>query len=146
MTSFFSKSTRKQFRKKIVTFLYDLIKISKVNENVISYVIKSWHFVFPYMSFLIYMCAPLAIGSILLIILLLFWGLFLYLEGCFLSYLEFKLHKESYVNVMDPYLLLSGLELTNENRYNMTIIIVNFYFFISFLIFYIRLKIKNRRL
>ena len=144
MTSFFSKSTRKQFRKKIVTFLYDLIKISKVNENVVSYVIKSWHFVFPYMSFLIYMSAPIVLGYTLLIILLLFWGLFLYLEGCFLSYLEFKLNKESYVNVMDPYLLLGGCELTNENRYNMTILIVNFYFLISFLIVYIRLKIKNR--
>tara|TARA_B100000424_G_scaffold257955_1_gene239394 strand:- start:5971 stop:6411 length:441 start_codon:yes stop_codon:yes gene_type:complete len=146
MTSFFSKSTRNQFRKKIVNFLYDLIKLSEFNENIVSYVIKSWHFVFPYMSFLLYMCAPLVVGYILLIILLLFWGLFIYLEGCFLSYLEYKLSKETYVNVMDPYLLLGGWEINNKNRFNMTIFIVNFYFLVSFLIIYVRLKIRNKGL
>ena len=63
--------------------------------------------------------------------------LFLYLDGCFLTIVEYKLCKND-MNIIDPYILLGEDEITPNTRYWYTLGIALLYFTATFLILYVR--------
>jgi hypothetical protein len=142
MNTFFNMEYRKKYRKQIVTYLYEKIIDTAYPPNIAAFVIKTFHFVIPYIVYIICLFAPIWLGIFALVISLLFWGLFLYLNGCFLSNLEYKLDSERFINIIDPYLVMFGYPMNDENRYNGTSYLVYLYFAIVFSILYIRLKLR----
>ena len=86
--------------------------------------------------------APLWLGIVALVVSLLFWCLFTYLNGCFLSNIEYKLDSDRFINIIDPYLVMFGYPMNDENRYSGTIYLVYLYFAILFSILYIRFKLR----
>ena len=67
----------------------------------------------------------------------LFIILYIYLKGCFISHLEYKLYKKKFINIVDPYLILLNDDITNENRYKGTLIIaLLFMCFVLSILFY----------
>jgi hypothetical protein len=106
--------------------------------------IKAWHFTFAYMTIFVFLFAPLWMGAILSFILLTFLGLYIYLKGCFISHLEYKLCKKDFINIVDPYLIAMDYDITDDNRYTGTIIIVIIYFCITLPILFYRINnLKN---
>jgi hypothetical protein len=142
MNTFFNIEYRKKYRKQIVAYLYDKIVDTSYPPNISAFVIKTFHFMIPYLIYLICLFAPLWLGIFALVVSLVFWCLFLYLNGCFLSNLEYKLDSERFINIIDPYLVMFGYSINSENLYNMTFYLAYLYFAIVFSILYIRLKLR----
>jgi multisubunit Na+/H+ antiporter MnhE subunit len=141
-TSFFDESYRKNTRLRIANFFNNLLRKTNISPKILSFVIKSWHFTFPYTTLVIYLFASLWVSYIIMFILLIFCGLFIYLKGCFVSNLEILLDSENPINIIDPYLEMCDIDINSENRYNATVLLAISYCLMVFFIFYIRLKWK----
>jgi hypothetical protein len=63
--------------------------------------------------------------------------MFFVFEGCCLSKIEYTLDNED-STIIDPFLELCKLELTNKNRMNISIIMAFLFLFFAFFIFYVR--------
>ena len=142
MNTLFDMEYRKKYRKQLVTYLYEKILDTSYPPNISAFVIKSIHFIIPYIVYIICLFAPLWLGIFALVVSLLFWGLFTYLNGCFLSNIEYKLDSYRFINIIDPYLVMFGYPINDENRYGGTIYLVYLYFAILFSILYIRFKLR----
>jgi hypothetical protein len=152
MNTLFDMEYRKKYRKQLVNYLYDKILDTSYPPNISAFVVKAIHFMIPYIVYIICLFAPLWLGIValvvsllfwgLFIVSLLFWGLFIYLNGCFLSNIEYKLDSERFINIIDPYLVMFGYPINDENRYSGTIYLVYLYFAIVFSILYIRFKLR----
>ena len=142
MNTLFDIEYRKKYRKQLVNYLYDKILDTSYPPNISAFVVKAIHFMIPYIVYIICLFAPLWLGIVALVVSLLFWGLFLYLNGCFLSNIEYKLDSGRFINIIDPYLVMFGYPINDENRYSGTIYLVYLYFAIVFSILYIRFKLR----
>ncbi len=142
MNTLFDMEYRKKYRKQLVNYLYDKILDTSYPPNISAFVVKATHFMIPYIVYIICLFAPLWLGIVALVVSLLFWGLFIYLNGCFLSNIEYKLDSERFINIIDPYLVMFGYPINDENRYIGTIYLVYLYFAIVFSILYIRFKLR----
>lgn len=131
---------RKNIRNYMAKIIYDFLKQTNISSKTLAFMIKAWHFTFPYMTLFIYLFAPLWICYTLIIVLLIFCVIFVYLKGCFVSSLEHMLDSENSTNIIDPYLELFNIEITNDTRYNATIFIAFMYFVMVSIILYGRLK------
>jgi len=83
------------------------------------------------------MFIPKPYALLAMIPLLMAFALFLYLEGCFLTIVEYKLCKND-SNIIDPYILLGGDKITPTTRYWYTMGVASVYFIFAFLILYAR--------
>lgn len=142
MNTLFDMEYRKKYRKQLVNYLYDKILDTSYPPNICAFVVKAIHFMIPYIVYIICSFAPLWLGIVALVVSLLFWGLFIYLNGCFLSNIEYKLDSDRFINIIDPYLVMFGYPISDENRYSGTIYLVYLYFSIVFSILYIRFKLR----
>jgi len=100
--------------------------------------IKSLHFTFPFMTYFIYVFAPLSLTYVVFCILFGFMFLYIYLQGCFITHLEYKLNKKNFINIIDPYLIFFNYPLDKESRYWGTLMVVLAYFISVSPILYIR--------
>lgn len=120
--SYFSTESRNAQRKMLTNFLYDsLRRDDEVSNMHISFVIKSIHFLAPFLMILAGVFAPMWIVYSLFIFCILTKILFWYLNGCFLSSVEYKLNKKLDINVVDPLVLAFGEEITAKSRVDVTI-------------------------
>ena len=142
MDTYFDMDYRKKCRKQLVNYLYNKIIDTSYPPNISAFVMKAIHFMIPYIVYIICLFAPLWLGIFALVVSLLFWGLFTYLNGCFLSNIEYKLDNDRFINIIDPYLVMFGYPISHENRYNGTSYLVYLYFVILFSILYIRFKLR----
>ena len=142
MDTYFDMEYRKKCRKQIVAYFYEKILDTSYPPNISAFVVKAIHFMIPYIVYIICLFAPLWLGIVALVVSLLFWCLFTYLNGCFLSNIEYKLDSERFINIIDPYLVMFGYPINDENRYSGTIYLVYLYFAIVFSILYIRFKLR----
>jgi len=138
MKNYFDIEYRKKCRKELVYYLYDCIINTNYPPSLCMFVIKSCHLVFPYISILLTMFAPIPLGILLTSISFISFGLFIYFKGCFVSHLEYKLDNTNFINIMDPYLVTLNWEINEENRYNITLYMVSLYFILMFTILYFR--------
>lgn len=142
MDTYFDMEYRKKCRKQLVNYLYNKIIDTSYPPNISAFVMKAIHFMIPYIVYMICLFAPLWLGIVALVVSLLFWCLFTYLNGCFLSNIEYKLDSDRFINIIDPYLVMFGYPMNDENRYSGTIYLVYLYFAILFSILYIRFKLR----
>ena len=139
---YFDEVYRKECRKMIVNYIYDYFDKTKYPNNILAFMIKSFHFTFGYISIFIIIFANLWIGIAIVVILLIYGGL--YFKGCIISHLEYKLCKTDFINIIDPYLISMNYDLTNNNRYIVTSKLIKIYFMVTLPILYYRFNnIKN---
>jgi hypothetical protein len=144
MDKYFEDSYRRKCRKDLANYFYQNINDPTGQYNHIwAFVIKAFHFTVPIYACLIYLCGPLWLGLITLFLSLCSWSLFMYLKGCFVSNVEYKLNSDNFINIIDPYLVMSGYPITEETRYKGTQYIVLIHFIIAFAILYFRLKMRH---
>ena len=120
--TFFSLERRNAQRKWIVNYLYERIRSESESTNLLmTFVIKSVHFIAPFLM------AAFAVTSSIWVVIILFVSLFVikflfwYLNGCFLSNLEYKMYKNLDVNVVDPLVVAFGRKVSKESRVDITI-------------------------
>ena len=140
MTDYFDIEYRKKCRKRLVEYLYDLLIRTNIPHPILAFVLKSCHFLISYIIALLVIFAPLPIGIIFTGLSLITFGLFFYFKGCFVSQLEYKLNGKDFINIVDPYLAIVGWDITDENRYTITMHVVYLYFAILFSILYWRMN------
>jgi len=138
MNYYLDDDYRKKCRKDLVQFFYDILKRANFPDNITAFTIKALHLVFPFVAFVIFLFAPLKFTLILLPMLVFFMLLFIYLKGCFVSHLEYKLCPTDFINIMDPYLVIFGWPVNEENRHAITYMLMCAYFALVFPIIYLR--------
>jgi hypothetical protein len=141
MYAYFEDSYRRKCREKLANYFYQIINGSTGEHNHIwAFVIKSIHFSSVLFFLLIYLFAPLWMcisGTVM------FAGIicsFIYLKGCLLSTIEYKLNTVKFVNIVDPYLLLCGYPINNDTRYIISQYILSLQFIVLLAILYFRFK------
>jgi hypothetical protein len=144
MDKYFEDSYRRNCRKDMANYFYQNINDPTGQYNHMwAFVIKAFHFTVPIYACLIYLCGPIWLGLFTLVLSICSWSLFMYLKGCFLSNVEYKLNSDNFINIIDPYLVMCGYPITEETRYNGTQYIVLIHFIIAFAILYFRLKMRH---
>lgn len=144
MDKYFEDSYRRNCRKDLANYFYQNINDPTGQYNHIwAFVIKAIHFTVPIYACLIYLSGPIWLGLFTLVLSICSWCLFMYLKGCFLSNVEYKLNSDNFINIIDPYLVICGYPITEETRYNGTQYIVLIHFIIAFAILYFRLKMRH---
>jgi hypothetical protein len=140
MTDYFDIEYRKKCRKRLVEYLYELLIRTNIPHPILAFVLKSSHFLISYIIALLVIFAPLPIGLIFTGLSLITFVLFFYFKGCFVSQLEYKLNGKDFINIVDPYLAIVGWDITDENRYTITMYVVYLYYAILFSILYWRMN------
>jgi hypothetical protein len=144
MDKYFEDSYRRNCRKDLANYFYQNINDPTGQYNHIwAFVIKAFHFTVPIYACLIYLCGPIWLGLFTLALSICSWCLFMYLKGCFVSNVEYKLNSDNFINIIDPYLVMCDYPITEETRYNGTQYIVLIHFIIAFAILYFRLKMRH---
>ena len=120
--TYFSREWRNLQRKRFVKYLHDILKSDQEETNkMTSFSIKCIHFAFPIIVAVISMLSPGWVVYALFVSCILIKILFWYFNGCFLSNLEYKLHKENDVNVVDPIVFAFGKKISKESRIEVTV-------------------------
>lgn len=141
MYRYFEDSYRRNCRKKLANYFYQIINGSTGEHNHIwAFIIKSIHFSSPLIFLSIYLFAPL---WICLPTMVMFAGTicsFIYLKGCLVSTIEYKLNNVKFVNIVDPFLLLCGYPINNDTRHIISQYILALQFIGVLAILYFRFK------
>ena len=124
---------RKQKRKDIVNYLYDMYKRykpEKYSDELLGFCIKVAHFVHPFTCMLLIILSPcyLAIATFTFVICV--FIMFIYLNGCFLTSLEYKINGQD-ITIADPIIMLCNDTIHYENRETYTIYTVILYIAIA---------------
>jgi hypothetical protein len=144
MIKYFDTTYRKNIRKQFVNYLYERLKKTNFTPEMLAFMIKAFHFTFPFTTVYIYCFAPLIMTYVVFFILFLFLFLFIYLHGCFITHLEYKLHKKNFINIIDPYLMYFDYPLNSETRYLGTIgIVVGYFICITPILYFRHIYQKN---
>ncbi len=127
----------KTIRKMLVNDCINNLRKSGLPDKTLGFLLKSLHFHTPWYHMIYFMFLPKPFALLALVPLLIAFVLFMYLDGCFLTIVEYKLCQND-LNIIDPYILLGGDEITPTTRYWYTMAIAIIYFTIAFLILYVR--------
>lgn len=138
MTDYFDINYRKNLRKRLVDYIYNYLKNTRFPPDVMAFMIKAHHFTFPLATYFIFLYAPLILVYMVFFTEFIFAILYVYLHGCFISHLEYKLHKKKFINISDPILLLFNYPINKENQFNATLYAVIVYFISVIFILLIR--------
>lgn len=111
---------RKRLKYILVNFIIDTFRLTGLSDNTLGYIIKILHFIAPWNMLLNAMILPLNLAPMMLILFFIASGLFILLNGCFLTAVEFKLCKNDF-NIVDPYIYLFNQDPTKQMRYIFTI-------------------------
>ena len=117
-------------RNNLVEKILNLVSLVKMPNHVKSFVIKSFHFHAPLYFLLLVILLEYQYALYCIFFMLIIFMMFLFLDGCILSIVEYKLDNNKYVNIIDPILHLFEIETTNLNRYYGTIITLIVYFIV----------------
>lgn len=140
-TEYEKKKYRKELRSKLVVGLLNYVRGSGLPDKLTGFLLKAFHFHIPWYFLLLFILLPLDLAIISLIPLLIALFFFLYLRGCFLTIVEFKLCQDD-TNIIDPYILICNGEINEDNRYKYTLGVAGIYFAVILLILYIRYNNK----
>ncbi len=118
---------RKALRKKIVEGMLNYMRGSGLPDKLNGFLLKSLHFHIPWYFLLLFILLPIDLALYSLIPLLISLALFLYLRGCFLTIVEYKLSEDD-TNIIDPYIILCKEEINDDTRYRYTLGVAAIYF------------------
>lgn len=127
---YFSKDFRRNQRRKLTALILKYINHYKFPHHVVEFVIKSFHFQYSFLPYFSLLLLPRTIFIIVFWISLFLFTLFVYLDGCVLSNVEYKLckNKTKFINIIDPLLYVMGKEINTVNRYYYTLYYALVYF------------------
>jgi hypothetical protein len=146
MFPFLSLESRKNQRKSVVNYIYNILNHSACPNKLWAFMIKAWHFTFPwYLLIFIFISAKLNACIFCYGFLAFFVLLYIYFHGCFITQLEYKLYSKNFVNIVDPYLIIFNQECNNNNRFYGTFVIALTYFIVVSIILYYRFFNKIER-
>ena len=141
MYAYFEDSYRISCRKELANYFYQII--NGEHNHIWAFVIKALHFSLFSPIICIYLFGPLWLCLTALAISVCFMCGFIYLKGCFISTLEYKLDSNNFINIIDPCLVLCGYPITYNTRDNATRYIVSLLFIIALAILYFRFKMTT---
>lgn len=119
---FYSKDFRRKIRRNLTDQIFNLVNIFNIPHNVIEFIIKSFHFhFFCWAFFSLFLPKKLFIFTFIASAIIVL--MFVYLDGCVLSNVEYKLckNKKEFINIIDPFLYVLGREINTNNRYFYTL-------------------------
>lgn len=140
MDKYLEDSYRRKCRRVITNYFYNKINNSPYPNHICAFFIKMIHFIMPFITYVIYIYAPLWLAMFTLLLSIISWTMFNYLKGCFISNIEYKLDRHDFVNIVDPYLVIFGYPINHDTRFDGTKYLVTLYFIISFMLLFIRWK------
>jgi len=138
MFDFLSLENRKYQRKCLVEFIFKYFNNINYPNKILAFIIKSIHFTFPFFFIFIFLSASLHYCILYYCVMLFFLLLYIYLNGCFVTHLEYKLYSKHFINIIDPYLALVGYPFNKHTRFYGSFVVAFIYFFIVSIIIYWR--------
>ena len=130
----------KLLRSTITNRLFNFFDKMKIPNNILAFIIKSYHFHYPFYSLIFIILFPIPLACIQLLLCIISFLCYIYFDGCILTILEYKLNnKKDDIHIIDFLLHSLQYEITNENRINVTIIVAGYYFILVFFILWIRI-------
>ena len=136
--NYFDITYRKNLRKNLVNMIYNQLIKTNYPPHIMAFVIKAHHFSFPLATYFIFLFAPLYLIYIVYAVILIFFILYIYLQGCFISHLEYKLHNKDFINIADPILALFDYPINKDNQYLATLYATIIYITSAIIIVYMR--------
>ena len=127
----FYKGSGVVHRDTIVKIILTVLDKINLPNKIKAFIIKSMHIQAPINGFALIILSNFRFGICIYSIFVLVFILFFYFNGCFITIVEYKLDKENFINIADPYLYITNSELTDENRYYSIIYIGIFYMIVS---------------
>ena len=127
----------KVVRKILVNDCINNLRKTGLPDETLGFLLKSLHFHTPWYHMIYFMFLPKPFALLAVVPLLAAFFLFMYLDGCFLTIVEYKLCKND-MNIIDPYILLGGDEITPTTRYWYTFAISSLYCVLVAIILYCR--------
>ena len=127
---------RKRIRNYIVDKCVDTVKKSGIPLDLACLILKIFHFRLPFDLIVYAGFGNLTVAVMLWIFVMSVFSCFLFLDGCVLSVIEYKLTGNS-LNVMDVFLWMFNADLNYRNRYKATVIaaiiyLISFFFVVFF--------------
>jgi hypothetical protein len=116
-----------------------ICQLRKLNlsDKTIALFIRTYHTSCPINCILIMFFASQLYNMLLLVFLIIIFIMFFVFEGCCLSKIEYALDNED-STIIDPFLEMCKLELSNKNRMNISVLMAFLFLFFAFFIFYVR--------
>jgi hypothetical protein len=127
----FYKGSGVVHRDTIVKIILTILDKINLPNKIKAFIIKSMHMQAPINGFALIILSNFRVGICIYLVFVLVFILFFYFNGCFITIVEYKLDKENFINIADPYLYMTNSELTDENRYYSIIYIGIFYMIVS---------------
>jgi hypothetical protein len=127
----------RETKKKIVDTVESWCGKTNISKKTVGIIVRSLHVSSPILFFTI-----LIYGSYLNVMIIILFSvcvfiMFLVNNGCLLTMLEHRLCGDNFTTV-DPFIEYYGMELSNSNRVNVTIITCLMYFLIISILYYYR--------
>ena len=130
---------RLKMRKYLVNKVLGILRKTGLPDYILGFLLKGLHFHTPWYFFIYFLLFSKKKAVYATIPLIIAFVLFITLNGCFISIIEKKLLKENNrVNIIDPFILLFGDDITPTTRYWYTIGISLIYGLIISIILYCR--------
>ena len=148
MCPIFTSAYRQQVRKYLTESFYSWFQSqTTMPPHVLEFVIKSFHFQHIFIAFLSIIMLPFEVYARI------FWAsaclfcVFIYLDGCILSNIEYKLcsNKKEFINIIDPFLYLIKKTPNTDNRYYYTMFLAVFYFIGCLVKYGVYLELQNSK-
>lgn len=136
------KLLHKIIRTRLVDGMLCNMRSTGLPDKLSGFLLKSLHFHTPWYFLILFLLLPIKFATIALIPLLASLALFLYLRGCFLSIVEYKLSHDD-TNIIDPYIAFCDQEINDENRYKYTLGVSGLYFIVVGIILTVRYIYRN---
>ena len=135
----FSNACRKRVKNYIVDTLlslYHKYKDNRYSDDLVVFFVKSCHMHHPINCMLMMWLGPYWFAMMTYYTILAVLVMFIYLKGCFLSSLEYKMNKLD-ITIADPLIMLFGDDITPENRvtYSITTIVIYLIFATALLLY-----------
>lgn len=113
----FYKGSGVVHRDTIVKIILTILDKINIPNKIKAFMIRSMHMQAPINGIALIILSKFRVGICIYAMFACVFILFFYFNGCFLTIIEYKLDKENFINIADPYLHVTNSELTDENRY-----------------------------
>ena len=131
----------KEQKTKILDYLEEWCKTSKISPKTLGYTIRSYHVSCPFLvMILLFYGSQLAVTITAMNLFAVFIMFFMF-NGCILSMLEHRLCGDEYT-IADPFIEYLDMDSTSKNRMLISYFIAVSYFMFFFLVYYFRFYYK----
>ena len=129
----------KETRKQLIEFAENFLRKTNIADNTLCLLLRIFHFIIPLISITILLWGTSPLFMTVTLINIIIFTMFFMFDGCILSRLEQRFSENGDdFTVIDPFLVIIDVELTNENRTIYSIYSSLVGFVATYLIYYYR--------